>query len=145
MEVNKNQRIIFFDKIKKYYDNLEGKVFAIWGLAFKDNTDDMRESPALDIIPLLLQNGAKVKAYDPIAIDNAKNMLPEDVEYGNNRYDVLKGVDALIILTDWKEFIEIDFDIIKENVKDSVVFDGRNMYDREEVENHGIKYFGMGI
>lgn len=145
VEVNKKQREIFLEKIREQCKELKGKKFAIWGLAFKDNTDDMRESPALDIIPYLLDQGAEVIAYDPIATDNAKELLPANTKYGSSRYDVLDNCDALLILTDWKEFIEVDFNIISEKLQGKVIVDGRNIYSKENVESFGIKYIGMGI
>ena len=145
VNVNKKQREIFIEKIKKEFGTLKGKKFAIWGLAFKDNTDDMREAPSLDIIPYLMEEGAEVFAYDPIAMENAKKMLPKGVNYGNNRYDILNNCDGLIILTDWKEFIEVDFKIISNKLKNKVIIDGRNLYSREKIEAFDIKYIGMGI
>ena len=145
VEVNKKQRNIFLEKVIGHCKTLEGKKFAVWGLAFKDNTDDMRESPSLDVIPYLLSKGAEVIAYDPIAVDNAKKLLPSNVKYGSNRYDVLNNCDALLILTDWKEFIEADFNVIGKELKGKVIIDGRNIYSKEKVEGFGIKYIGMGI
>ena len=145
VEVNKKQRVIYLEKVRKQCKELRGKKLAVWGLAFKDNTDDMRESPALDIIPYLLENGAEVFAYDPIATGNAKKLLPEGIKYAKDRYNVMDGCDALLILTDWKEFIEVDFNIIAEKLKGKVIIDGRNIYSREKVESFGIKYIGMGV
>ncbi len=145
IRVNKAQKLALLPKIKEYFDNnLEGKTFAIWGLAFKPETDDIREAPSLAIIDKLLSKGAKVKAYDPEAIENVKAKLDNKITYANSMYDVLKGANALIICTEWSIFRTPDFDIIKEYLINNVIFDGRNLYDIQDIEKEEISYFSIG-
>jgi len=126
--VNKDQRSFFVKKIVEHMgENLEGKTFAVWGLAFKPQTDDMREAPAIDIITELRKRGASFKAYDPIAVENARKVLGDDkIEFVKNNYDTLKGADALLLLTEWHHFRKPDFDKIKALMKKPLIFDGRN-------------------
>ncbi|HNX59644.1 MAG TPA: UDP-glucose/GDP-mannose dehydrogenase family protein, partial [Spirochaetota bacterium] len=129
-EVNKHQRGVFVDKILAHYNNdVKGLCFAVWGLAFKPQTDDMREAPAVDIIIALREKGARFKAYDPIAWKNARTMLGDDaVEYVQGNYETLSGCDALILMTEWHHFRNPDFNRIKSLLKKPVIFDGRNQY-----------------
>lgn len=144
-DVNIQQRKLFVEKILKYYnDDIKGKIFAIWGLAFKPKTNDMREAPSITIINMLLEHGAKIKAYDPQAIETARMILDDSIEYMSSAYDVLENSDALILLTEWNEFRRPDFEKIKLNVKDKVIFDGRNQYERAKIEALGLKYFCIG-
>jgi UDPglucose 6-dehydrogenase len=143
--VNQNQRKRFLEKIvNHYHGNLTGKTFAVWGLAFKARTDDMREAPALTIIEGLLAAGAKVKAFDPKAMPNAKAVLGDKIEYGQNAYDVLPEADALLVLTEWNEFRRPNFERVKESLKYPVLFDGRNQYEAEQMAKKGFQYFPVG-
>ncbi len=130
MMVNENQKVHLLPKIKKYFkNNLKGKKFALWGLAFKPNTDDIREAPALKIIKELLAAGASVAAYDPEAMANVKKELGDTISFADNQYDALKDADALIIATEWSEFRTPDFAKIKSLLKNDVIFDGRNLFE----------------
>ncbi len=145
IKVNKSQKIALIPKIKEYFnDNLQGKKFAMWGLAFKPETDDIREAPSLDIIDVLLKEGAKINAFDPEAMRNVKRKLGDEIRFSNSMYDALQGADALIICTEWSIFRTPDFGKIKENLKDRVIFDGRNLYDLQDIKNEGISYFSIG-
>ncbi|MFT5279756.1 MAG: UDPglucose 6-dehydrogenase, partial [Bacteroidia bacterium] len=130
MEVNENQKTIIVPKIKSYFDgDLKGRKFAMWGLAFKPDTDDIREAPALYIIKALLDAGATVTAFDPEAMDNVRMTLGEDIQFAENEYDALFDADALVICTEWSVFRSPDFDLLANGMKDKVIFDGRNLYD----------------
>jgi nucleotide sugar dehydrogenase len=147
-EVNKNQKEIFIKKIIKYFEtfneSLSGKIFAVWGLAFKEETDDMRESPAIVIINKLLDMGAKIICYDPQAIKQAYKIFGDKVVYGADKYSILKDADALLILNEWKEFKEADFNIINFNLKNKVIFDGRNVYNLKDMLSEKFNYISMG-
>ena len=145
-EVNKLQRDIFIRKIvARMGENLSGKVFAVWGLAFKPQTDDMREAPAIDIINGLRDRGATFKAYDPISVENARHILGDKgIEYVRNNYDALKDVDGLLLLTEWHHFRKPDFDKMKELMKAPVIFDGRNQYEPEKMKEAGFTYLSIG-
>ncbi|NBX76382.1 MAG: UDP-glucose/GDP-mannose dehydrogenase family protein [Proteobacteria bacterium] len=143
--VNEKQKLVLLEKMKKYFGStLPEKTVAVWGLAFKPETDDMREAPAVSLINELLKMGCKVKAYDPVARHEAKNFFKDQVELVQQAYDVLSGADALAILTEWNEFRTPDFEIIKRELKNPVVFDGRNLYSRASLENQGLKYYCIG-
>ncbi len=149
-KVNKQQRKIMVDRILNFYKgNIDGKTFAIWGLSFKPNTDDMREAPAIDIIKGLVEKGAKIKAYDPVAMENAKKIfssmgISEKITFCDNQYSALKETDALIIVTEWLEFRKPDFEIMKKSLKDNTVFDGRNIFKPEHMREMGFNYFSIG-
>lgn len=144
-KVNKLQRQIFIEKIlNKFGDNLTGKTFAIWGLAFKPKTNDMREAPAITIIEALLERGAKIQAYDPKAFDCAKMIFGEKITYAKSSYDALTNADALLLLTEWNEFRRPDFDRIKDLLKTPVIFDGRNQYDAKRLVERGFDYTCIG-
>ncbi len=147
-EVNNRQKFVIAEKIvKRFGENLSNKTFGIWGLSFKPGTDDMREAPAIYVINELVKRGAKVKAYDPKAIDEAKHFYLKDVkevEYCESKYEVLKGSDALILLTEWKEFRSPDFEEIKSQLNEPIIFDGRNQYIAYDLEEKGIEYFRIG-
>lgn len=147
-EVNKNQKQFFIKKIIKYFENinedLKGKTFAVWGLAFKEETDDMRGAPAIEIINTLLDMGVKVICYDPQAIKQAYKIFGDKIVYSTDKYSVLKDVDALLILNEWKEFIEADFNIINFNLKNKVVFDGRNVYALKDMLDKNFDYVSIG-
>lgn len=145
MDVNQRQKSIMAEKVASYYgEDLTGLTFAVWGLAFKPNTDDIREAPALTIIPELTAKGAKVKAYDPEAMEQIRKYTDLDVELMDGQYDPLEGADALLIVTEWNEFRTPDLDRIKSLMKAPVVFDGRNIYDLENMEQNGFYYASMG-
>ncbi len=145
-EVNENQKSVLVSKLMKHFDyNLQGKTIALWGLAFKPQTDDMREAPSLVIIRKLLEAGAKVKAYDPVAMEEAKRILGDKIEYGKDQYDVLLNADALILVTEWSEFKFPNFKIIKKLLNQPVIIDGRNVYDVQEMKELGISYYCIGI
>ena len=148
-EVNERQKTIMLEKIKKYYNNdLKGKTFTVWGLAFKPNTDDMREAPAIPLIRGLVKEGANVQAHDPEALKEAEwrfeDILNKGVTLFKKRYDALEGSDGLIIMTEWNEFREPDFYLIKEMLHKPVIFDGRNLYDPKRMAKLGIDYFPIG-
>lgn len=143
--INRNQRQLFVDKILKRFGNdLTGKTFAIWGLAFKPKTNDMREAPAITIINALLEKGAKVKAYDPKAYDCAMPIFGHRIEYGKSAYEILKDADCLLLITEWNEFRNPDFDLIKSSLKNPVIFDGRNQYDENNLNKMGFEYHQIG-
>ncbi|MCX7985262.1 MAG: UDP-glucose 6-dehydrogenase, partial [Bacteroidetes bacterium] len=143
--VNTWQKKILFRKVLRYYNgNLIGKIIAVWGLAFKPQTDDMREAPSIDIIHSLLNAGAKVKAHDPIAMNRARSIFGTSIEYSENAYDTLKNADALMIVTEWNEFRKPDFQKMKSLMRKPVIFDGRNVYDPKIVNDFGLEYFGIG-
>ena len=143
--VNFNQREVFIKKIEKYYNNnIKGKTFGVWGLAFKPNTNDMREAPAITIINALLEKGAIIKAYDPKAIETAKIIFGDKITYSSSSYSALEDVDALLLITEWNEFRRPDFNRVAAMLKDKVVFDGRNIYDRNILEERGLKYIRIG-
>lgn len=143
--VNVNQRELFVEKILNYYGgDIKGKTFAVWGLAFKPKTNDMREAPSITIINRLIEQGAKVQAYDPQAMETAKEILQDTISYMPSSYATLENSDALILLTEWNEFRRPDFEQIKKHVKDLVFFDGRNQFERTKVEALGLKYICIG-
>ncbi len=145
IDVNKNQRLLFTKKILGYFKNkLRKKQIAVWGLSFKPNTDDMREAPAITIIKELLKHGAVVRAYDPVAIEEAKRHLGNSIKYAKTDYEALKGADALVVVTEWHEFRRPDFEKMKKLMAGHVVFDGRNIYDPAEMRSLGFEYFGIG-
>lgn len=144
-ETNKLQRRLYLDKITaRYGADLSGKVFAVWGLAFKPRTDDMREAPAITIIEALLERGAKVRAYDPKAMETAKRIFADRITYTKSAYETLEGADALLLLTEWNEFRRPDTERIKELLKTPVIFDGRNQYNPERLAQQGFEYVCVG-
>ncbi len=144
MDINTIQKTVLVKKIRIFFkDNLKGKTFAIWGLAFKPNTDDIREAPALHIIDELLEAGANIQVFDPEAMNNVQRIYGEKLTYMNDEYDVLRGADALIIATEWALFRTPDFEKL-EQLHDKAIFDGRNLYDVSEMKNHGFHYESIG-
>ena len=143
-KINQAQRENFINRVIKYFGNLQDKTIAVWGLAFKPKTNDMREAPAITIIEAILEYGAKIKAYDPKAMDTAKNIFGDKIEYAKSSYDALKDADCMLLLTEWNEFRRPDFEKIKELMKTPIIFDGRNQYDKSRLEARGIKYFSVG-
>ncbi|MBN1496945.1 MAG: UDP-glucose/GDP-mannose dehydrogenase family protein [Spirochaetes bacterium] len=145
-EVNRNQRTYFIDRVVRHVgENLTGKIFAVWGLAFKPQTDDMREAPSIDIINGLRDRGASFRAYDPIAIENARLIIGDrNIEYVTNNYDALEGVDALLLLTEWHHFRKPDFEKMKDLMNEPVIFDGRNQYEPAKMKEMGFAYYSIG-
>ena len=145
MKVNGIQKGVLTKKIKKYYKNeLTGKTIAVWGLAFKPNTDDIREAPALVIIDELLQLGAKVRAFDPEAMDNVRAIYGDHITFCKTMYETLEGADSLAIMTEWGEFRAPDFERMGSLLSEKVIFDGRNLYDLDTVKEHGFNYMSIG-
>ncbi len=145
MNVNELQKLHLLPKIKRFFNNsLAGKKFALWGLAFKPNTDDIREAPALYIIDALIKEGASVTAYDPEAMNNVREVVGDKIEFAENQYDCLKGADALIIATEWNEFRTPDFLKIVSLLKSKVIFDGRNLFDVNAIKELGFHYESVG-
>ena len=145
MEVNEIQKKVLFEKVKNYFDgNLAGKKFALWGLAFKPGTDDIREAPALYIIEELLQAGAQVVAFDPEAMPNVKRLLGDTISFSENAYDALNDADALLIATEWSVFRNPDFEVLAQKLKNKIVFDGRNLYDLQKMIDLGFYYNSIG-
>lgn len=145
MEVNMTQKTRLIEKAKKHFDgSLSGKSIAAWGLSFKPYTDDIREAPSLENIDALLREGAKVTAFDPEGMENAKRVLGDSVQYASNEYDCLDDVDALFIFTEWPVFRNPDFEIIKSRIKNPTIFDGRNLYSLDHMRNTGFNYFSIG-
>jgi len=143
--INKQQREIFIDKIIRHFNgDLKGKTFALWGLAFKPRTNDMREAPAFTIIERLLDAGANIQAYDPKAMEEAKLLIGDSVKYAQNSYDALSNADALILVTEWNEFRRPDFERIKKLLKNPVIFDGRNQYEPKRMQERGFEYICIG-
>ena len=147
-EVNDAQKLVIAQKIvKRFGENLTGLTFGIWGLAFKPGTDDMREAPSIYVINELVSRGAKIKVFDPKAINEAKEHYlkgVQNIQYVNSKYEVLKNADALVLLTEWKEFRIPDFEEIKTQLKTPVIFDGRNQYNTFNLEEKGIEYYQIG-
>ena len=146
-EVNAEQKIYMFEKMKAHFGDLSGKTIAIWGVAFKANTDDIRETPAIYTVKALTEAGAKVRFYDPVADDNFEAYAKEagfNAEKIENRYDTLDGADALCVLTEWKEFRVPNFKEVKSRLKSPIIFDGRNLYKTRQVLEEGFTYFAVG-
>jgi len=145
MDVNERQKVHIVSKIKKHYnDDLKGKHFALWGLAFKPNTDDIREAPALYIIDALVKEGATITAYDPEAMCNVQKVVGDQINYAENQYDALQGADALIIATEWNEFRTPDFLKMVSSMKSKTIFDGRNLFDTAAIKELGFHYESIG-
>jgi UDPglucose 6-dehydrogenase len=144
-QVNKAQKLVLVDKVVKHFGgDIKGRTFAVWGLAFKPNTDDMREAPSVVIIKKLLELGANVSAYDPAAMECAKFYLEDCIRYAADEYDALENADALIVVTEWNEFRNPDFSILKNTLKQSAVFDGRNIFTPEKMKELGFSYYSIG-
>jgi UDPglucose 6-dehydrogenase len=145
--VNDRQKQVLFYKIVQHYNgDLQGKTFALWGLAFKPKTDDMREAPSRVILEALINAGATVRAFDPEAMDEAKRIYGDNpgLTLVDTAEDALQGANALIVVTEWKNFWSSDFDLIKNTLKDAVIFDGRNLYKPELLKKQGVVYYGIG-
>lgn len=144
-EVNAIQKLYLVSKIKSFYNNnVSGKHFAVWGLAFKPNTDDIREAPALEIIESLLSLGATITVFDPEAMNNVQQLMQDRIQYAENMYSTLVNADALIIATEWSEFRTPDFELIKKELNSSVIFDGRNLFEPSQMQRMQFQYFSIG-
>jgi UDPglucose 6-dehydrogenase len=130
--------------MKHFNGNIKGKTFGFWGLSFKPQTNDMREAPSLVIIDKLLNEGAGVKAYDPAAMDETKRILGNKIKYATDQYDALLDSDALVLITEWSEFRMPNFRVMEKLLKEKIIFDGRNIYDSEEMEENGFVYYAIG-
>ncbi|HEY9003449.1 MAG TPA: UDP-glucose/GDP-mannose dehydrogenase family protein [Mucilaginibacter sp.] len=145
MKVNEIQKKLLVEKVKKYFKgDIKGKKFAMWGLAFKPETDDIREAPSLYVIEELLKEGASVTAFDPEAMNNVKALLGDKITYAENQYDALIGADALLIVTEWSVFRTPDFELLENQLKNKVIFDGRNLYDLQKMIDCGFYYNSIG-
>lgn len=144
-EVNENQKSILFTKLSNYYnDNLKGKTISIWGLAFKPETDDMREAISLVMIKNLIEVGCKIKVYDPVAMNECKRRIGDSIIYASDMYDATLNADALLLLTEWKQFRLPSWEVIKKTMHHPLILDGRNIYDKEEMESLGFDYMCIG-
>ena len=143
IKVNDGQRRVMVEKLKKLVPNLKGKTIAVLGLAFKPNTDDVRESPALDIIKILLEEKCIVRAYDPVALDNAKRSMPE-LDCYDNMMDACEGADSVMIMTEWNELRQIDLKMLKEKLGLPNIVDCRNIYDPKKMKEEGFNYLSVG-
>jgi UDPglucose 6-dehydrogenase len=144
MDINYDQRKQFVTKLRHILGGFRGKTVGVLGLSFKPNTDDMRDAPSIEIINLLLHEGAEVKAYDPVAMDNARRILGDSITYCKDPYEVAKGADALMLIAEWNEFKQLDMERIKELMRQPVLMDGRNVYDPQRMRELGFTYRGMG-
>ena len=145
MDVNVTQKLHLLPKIKAYFGgSLKGKKLALWGLAFKPNTDDIREAPALEMIDVLISEGASITAFDPEAMENVKQLIKDKISYTENQYDALEGADALVIATEWNEFRTPDFDKVLALLKNKVIFDGRNLFELDRMKELGFHYESVG-
>jgi UDPglucose 6-dehydrogenase len=143
-EVNEAQKQILFQKIKKHYGDLKGKTLALWGLAFKPRTDDIREAPALTLIDELLAHGVSIRVHDPEAMPNVRAIYGDKLAYCDRPYGAVEGADGLVIVTEWQEFRNPDFEVIRRLLKSRVIFDGRNIYEPKTMEAAGYTYYGIG-
>ncbi len=145
-EVNNFQKRVLADKVIDYFQgDVKGKKIAVWGLAFKPKTDDMRDAPSIEIISRLLDSGASIEAYDPVAMEETQKIFGDRIKYGSKNYDVLNNADGLLVVTEWNEFREPDFDKVLSLMKNPVIFDGRNIYSAKKLKARGFDYFGIGI
>ena len=143
--VNERQKKVLATKVLMHFNNdLNGKTIALWGLSFKPKTDDMREAPSLEVIAELLKKGAKIKAYDPVAIHEAKNILGTSIEYSHDMYEALIDSDALVVVTEWPEFRVPNYKVMEKLMNGKVIFDGRNIYEPQEMSEFGFNYYGIG-
>ena len=143
-KINEKQQDVIIGKISRLIWNIAGKTIGVWGLAFKPNTDDIRNAPAIDIINRLVSHGARIKVYDPKSMSKSKSVLKGEITYCKNAYSAVKGCDSLVVMTEWNEFKEVDFKKLKKLMKHPVIIDGRNMYDPKEMKKMGFLYAGIG-
>ena len=143
--INNDQKFIIFNKIYNHFGgNLKEKLIAVWGLSFKPNTDDIREAPSLVIIRKLLEHGARINVYDPVAMEQAEKQLSDEVAYANDRYEALIDSNALVVVTEWAEFRSPNYKVMNKLMREKIIFDGRNIYDAIEMKEQGFKYYGIG-
>lgn len=143
--VNDRQKSVVYNKVAKHFNHdLKGKTFALWGLSFKPNTDDMREAPSIVFINKILEEGGKIKAYDPVAMEESKRKIGDIVEYAKDMYDALIDADALVIITEWSEFRMPNLKMMEKLLKNKIIFDGRNIYDHQELKEQGWQYESIG-
>jgi UDPglucose 6-dehydrogenase len=143
-EVNEAQKAFLVSKMQAHFGSLKGKTIALWGLAFKPKTDDMREAPAITMIEKLLAAGARIQAYDPEAMRIAKGLFGERIKYAQRSYEALTGADALALVTEWHEFREPDFAKMRKLMRTPIIFDGRNIYNPDQMQSLGFTYFSIG-
>jgi UDPglucose 6-dehydrogenase len=141
---NERQKRVLLCKVRSALGNLSGKRIAVWGLAFKAGTDDMRYAPSLTLIESLLEEGVSVCAHDPVAMAHAKNLIGNRIDYAETNYEALVGADALVVVTDWNEYRHPDFERVKRTLKQPVIVDGRNLYDVERMRDLGVRYLSIG-
>lgn len=145
-EVNEMQKSVLFNKLKAHFNGeLKGKTIALWGLSFKPETDDMREAPSLILIDKLLKEGCNIRAYDPIAMDECKRKIGDAIYYAQDMYDAVLDADALMLVTEWKQFRLPSWAVVKKAMNQPVIFDGRNIYEKKEMEDLGFSYLGIGV
>jgi UDPglucose 6-dehydrogenase len=143
--VNERQKSLLVEKVRRHFGpDLSGRTFALWGLSFKPRTDDMRDAPSIVVVESLLKSGASIQAHDPEAMEEAKKIFGDRVRYYKRNYDALAGADALLVVTEWNEFRRPNFATIKQLLKQPVIFDGRNIYDPEEIRKLGFTYASVG-
>ena len=143
--VNEKQKVVIPSKLREYYgSSLKGKKIGLWGLSFKPHTDDMREAPSIRIIEELTREGVQIRAYDPVALEEAKRILGDKIEYCTDKYEVLVDTDGLIVVTEWPEFRVLNYGVLEKLMREKVIFDGRNIYDAEELKEHGFTYYSIG-
>lgn len=144
LEINEKQKKFFLDKIEKHLWNLKGKTLGVLGLSFKPETDDLRFAPSIDIVSALLKEGCRLRVYDPQAMSEARQIFRKGVTFARNPYEAARGAEALVVLTEWAEFEELDFARIKKLLRQPIVFDGRNLYDPADMRRLGFEYYGVG-
>jgi len=143
--VNENQKVVIPAKLKEHFgDSLKGKKIGLWGLSFKPHTDDMREAPSIRIVEELIKEGVVIRAYDPVAMDEAKRVLGDKIEFCSDKYETLVDTDGLILVTEWPEFRVLNYNVLEKLMREKVIFDGRNIYDAEELQEHGFSYYSIG-
>jgi UDPglucose 6-dehydrogenase len=143
--VNDNQKSVIPRKIRSHFgDKLKGKKLGLWGLSFKPHTDDMREAPSIRIIEELLESGVSINAYDPVAMDEARRILGDVIEYSIDKYEALIDSDGLIVVTEWPEFRVLNYKVLDRLMREKVIFDGRNIYEAEELQEYGFTYYSIG-
>jgi UDPglucose 6-dehydrogenase len=143
--VNERQKSVIPSKLKEHFGSfLKGKHIGLWGLSFKPHTDDMREAPSLRIIEELTREGVKIRAYDPVAMEEAKKIIGDQVEFCSDKYETLIDADGLIVVTEWPEFRVLNYNMLNKLMQNKVIFDGRNIYDAEELQEHGFSYYSIG-